>query len=417
LTGAGVSEMSAAAELQSRPFLDSQPPPWAARGLAWLLLAMFALLVLAAIVVQVPETVTARFVLVPVHGTDPVRAFKDGIVTEIRTEEARSVRAGEPLFVLSSPPVGDRAAEWQGLRAQLEGADRRSANVRSRFENEKKAREDEVAQAKEHLKSLDRTIAMNTEELAIAGELAQRQKKTFEEGVSSWTDMARLRLEINRLEVEAEAAKSERENTRRSIEKLEHEAHGKQAEFKEVERSFGEDLEKTRIRTEMLAGELAQTGNVLTATAPCTGSVVRLAIRSPRTAVREGDLLAEVVCAGESLQAELTLPQEGLALVRPGQTVKLLYEAFPYQRYGVRSATIRWVSPAGGGGTEGKSEDSSFRALADLKERDVLVSGTRRSVAPGMGGRARVLVGRRSLLSYAFEPLRQLRESLSGAPK
>jgi hypothetical protein len=31
-----------------------------------------------------------------------------------------------------------------------------------------------------------------------------------------------------------------------------------------------------------------------------------------------------------------------------------------------------------------------------------------------MGGTARVVIERRSLVSYAFEPIRQLRESLSG---
>ena len=170
-------------------------------------------------------------------------------------------------------------------------------------------------------------------------------------------------------------------------------------------------------KTTMLGKELAQTGNVLTASAPCAGSVVRLAVRSPRTAVREGDLLAEVVCTGENLQAELTLPQDGLALVRPGQPVKLLYEAFPYQRYGARSGTVRWVSPSGGDEKDGAGGNGkgAFRALADLKETSVLVGGIRRPVAPGMGGLARVLVGRRSLVTYAFEPLRQLRESLRDA--
>lgn len=411
------SRSSSSEAAAPRPFLDSAPPPWAARGLAWILLAIFATLVVAAVVVHVPETVTARFVLVPVHGTDPVRAFKDGIVTEIRTEDAHAVSAGETLFVIASPPVGDRAAEWQGLKAQLEGTDARLSNARSRYENEGKARAETMAQEKAHLESLDRTIRMNTEQLAIAGELAERQKKTFEEGVSSWTDMARLRIEINRLEVEAEGAKSERENTRRAIEKLEHESRGKQAEFREIERALDEDREKARIRTAMLGKELAQTGNVLTASAPCAGSVVRLAVRSPRTAVREGDLLAEVVCTGENLQAELTLPQDGLALVRPGQPVKLLYEAFPYQRYGARSGTVRWVSPSGGDEKDGAGGNGkgAFRALADLKETSVLVGGIRRPVAPGMGGLARVLVGRRSLVTYAFEPLRQLRESLRDA--
>jgi hypothetical protein len=34
-----------------------------------------------------------------------------------------------------------------------------------------------------------------------------------------------------------------------------------------------------------------------------------------------------------------------------------------------------------------------------------------------MGGSARVIVGSRSLISFAFQPLRQLRENLAGAPK
>jgi hypothetical protein len=33
-----------------------------------------------------------------------------------------------------------------------------------------------------------------------------------------------------------------------------------------------------------------------------------------------------------------------------------------------------------------------------------------------MTGRANVIVGRRSLASYAFEPLRQIRESMSSGP-
>jgi len=88
--------------------------------------------------------------------------------------------------------------------------------------------------------------------------------------------------------------------------------------------------------------------------------------------------------------------------------VKLLYDAFPYQRYGARTATIRWISPAKVG--------DGFRAFADLESDSVVVQGERRALAPGMGGAARVVVGRRALVSYAFEPLRQLRESLTDAP-
>jgi membrane fusion protein len=394
------------------PYLDPEPPPWAARGLASILLLLFAALIIASVLVQVPETVSTTFVLEPVRGTDPVRAFRDGIVTEVRTGDAQTVRAGQTMFLIASPPVGDRASEWQSLKAQLEGVDARLTNSRVRYQNEQKGREEEQAQQKARLGSLDRTIRMNTEQLSIANELAQRQKKAFEEGISSWTDLARLRLEINRLQVEAEQAKAERENTRRAIERLQHETHAKESEFQEVERSLGEEAAKARIRTAMLEKELALTGNQLTVTAPCTGTVLKLYVQSTGAAVREGDLLAELSCEGEKLQAELTIPQDGMALIRPGQPVKLLYDAFPYQRYGVRAATIRWVSPA----SVAQKEGSGFRAFAELKDDTVLVRGQRRPVEAGMGGRARIVVGRRTLVSYAFEPLRQLKESLSGAP-
>jgi multidrug efflux pump subunit AcrA (membrane-fusion protein) len=142
--------------------------------------------------------------------------------------------------------------------------------------------------------------------------------------------------------------------------------------------------------------------------APCAGIVLKLAVRGRGAVVQEGDVLAEVACAGERLQAELTLPQGAMALVRPGQPVKLLYDAFPYQRYGARAARIRWISPAG--------ESGGFRAFADLEAESVPVRAERRPLVPGMGGRARVIVGRRTLVSYAFEPIRQLQESLAGAP-
>jgi len=59
----------------------------------------------------------------------------------------------------------------------------------------------------------------------------------------------------------------------------------------------------------------------------------------------------------------------------------------------------------------------AFRALADLNSDSVGVQGSRRPVLPGMSGRAAVIVGRRSLASYALEPLRQMRESIATGPR
>ena len=108
----------------------------------------------------------------------------------------------------------------------------------------------------------------------------------------------------------------------------------------------------------------------------------------------------------------MQLPERGLALVHIGQPVKLLYDAFPYERYGVQYGTLTWLSPASSAGPRGPM----FRAFAELGADTVGVQGTPRSVLPGMTGRAAVIVGQRTLVSYALEPLRQMRESLSAGP-
>jgi hypothetical protein len=48
-----------------------------------------------------------------------------------------------------------------------------------------------------------------------------------------------------------------------------------------------------------------------------------------------------------------------------------------------------------------------------VDEQAVRVKGEARPLIAGMGGRAHIVIGRRSLISYAFEPVRQLRETLS----
>src|SRR5262249_41786607 len=103
------------------PFLDTDPPPWAARGLSTLLLVLFAAIIVASIVVRVPETVTGTFVLVPEHGADPVRAAREGIVTDVHAAEGEQVARGATLFVIRSQAVGDRTSEMRSLEVQSNG--------------------------------------------------------------------------------------------------------------------------------------------------------------------------------------------------------------------------------------------------------------------------------------------------------
>jgi membrane fusion protein len=392
------------------PFLDPAPPPWAARAFATLLLMLFVVGLVAMIVVQVPETVASPFVLAPTRGNDPVRTLHDGTVVRVNVEDAQAVERGTVLFVVASEPVGDRAAERQTLDARIEGGPGRLVNEEQRYTNRQRADEQERRRLEQRLGNLTQLATLKQQQLKLSQEIADRMRQSLDTGVSSWMDASRPQLEVDRLAGELQQIQVDIADAKNTMDRLTFEMASNRAAFEELRRSIGEEATGFKARKRVLDEDPARRdGSSVEVTSPCQGTVVTLHVKNTGAVVHEGDLLAEVVCAGERLQAELQLPERGMALVRVGQPVKLLYDAFPYERYGVHFGTLRWLSPASTVGPRG----ATFRALADLDAVSVGVEGQRRPVLPGMTGRAAVVVGRRSLVSYAIEPLRQLRESLS----
>jgi multidrug efflux pump subunit AcrA (membrane-fusion protein) len=391
------------------PFLDPSPPPWAARSLGWVLLALFAVTALALVLVQVPESVSARFVLVPIKGADPVRTLHTGVVTGVRVADAETVQAGALLFTISSEIVGDRTAERDSLSTSLSGGTLRMVNEREKYENQRRADEEEAARLKQRQSALESQGELTERQAALAREVATRQQRSYDEGLISWLEASRPKLEADRLTAEAEQVRADAAETRAASARLRFEVASRKAAFDELSRSVEEELANARTRKGMLDNEASRDGNTLSVASPCDGTIVKLLVKTPGTAVNEFETLAEIVCRDERLQAELVVPQRGLAQLNAGQAVKLRYDAFPYQRYGVRYGTLRWISPA----TASQAEGASFRALADLDEQTLRIGSQDRAVLPGMGGEASVIVGRRSLASYAFQPLRQMREAMA----
>lgn len=458
-------------------FLDSEPPPWAARGLASLLLVLAGAAAVGAVVIRLPESVSSPFALVPSGGTDPVRAPCDGLVAQVRAADGRTVSANEPLFVIRSDVSADRSGELAGLEIQLTGARESLAHARRRFEalaraddEEKRrlearganltakiatTREIHIAQektevaaigiGKEQVANLERELEYRRKVHTTAAAVALTASKLLESHAVSDLENLRIRLDADKAKLELQQAERELNAARLKLEQLQtqHDSQHKERavaaeqlatdarendaslarlrrqreaadqEQAEAERSLRESADRAEIRIAALRKELDRSrGHEVTVQAPCAGSVLRLRVRAAGAYVRAGDPLCELAREGDRLEAELAVPQSGAGRVSVGQRVKLMYEAFPYQRYGLRYGTVRWVSPGSTTGEEGPV----FRILVSPDEDAIRADGQERRLLAGMRGRADVLVGRRRLIAYLFEPLRQLRENLATEP-
>lgn len=392
------------------PYLTSDPPHWAARGLSYLLILIFMALVMGAVMIKVPETISAPFVLAPRLGTDPVRALRRGIIQQVDLLEGQSVNQGDQLFVIRSEETGERSADLRTLETELRGANESLHLARERFRSQQQAAAEERVHLQGRIEHLERMIELKSGEQTLAREVAESYVQLRREGLASATVLKDKQSEVSRLTGQIEQLRNEQRDTRAALEKLGRDEEMQSNEFHERERALQEGIEKIKIQLASRSQWVAQNqGTQFIITAPCSGTVLKLHVKTNNAVVSEGEILCEIACAGERLQVELQIPQAGAGRVKTGQDVKLLYDSFPYQQFGVKFANLRWISPT--------TSTPDFRALADLDEESIKVLGQPVPLKAGMGGRAEVVIAKRSLISIAFDPIRQLRENMASPPE
>ena len=317
---------------------------------------------------------------------------------------ARSCSRSAPRSSAIGPPSATR------LAPACRAASLRMANEREKYENQRRADEEEIARLQQRLTALESQGELTERQAALAREVATRQQRSYDEGLISWLDASRPKLEADRLTAEAEQVRADAAETRAACGAAALRDGVAQGGLRRSCRDRSKRSSRRRARARACStAKRRATATRCRVAAPCDGTVVKLLVKTPGTAVSEFDVLAEIVCRDERLQAELIVPQRGLAQLNSGQAVKLRYDAFPYQRYGVRYGTLRWISPA-----TARRRRAHRSARSPISTSRRCASAARIApVLPGMGGEASVIVGRRSLASYAFQPLRQMREAMA----
>ena len=144
-------------------------------------------------------------------------------------------------------------------------------------------------------------------------------------------------------------------------------------------------------------------------TAPIGGRVDALVVR-PGQSLTAGSPVAVLVPSGDELVAELFVPSRAAGFINAGQTLKLKYEAFPYQRFGSQEATVDKVSltvlaPEETGIPGMAFSEPVFSARGRLAAQTVQAYGASVPLRAGMLLSADVVIDRRTLAEWLLDPL------------
>jgi multidrug efflux pump subunit AcrA (membrane-fusion protein) len=376
--------------------LPQDPPPWIIRRIAWVLIAAFLTALLLAAVMRLPETVHCPFILVPATGADPIQAPHQGIISRVSVTEGQAVSKGSELFVLRSDEVHaldtERRTLSEDLRTKEEGLERSDTAYKAQL----KIKLAEIDQAQSEVNFRDNHVKTSRDLLA-------RMERLSTEGGISEVDLIKTRLDVAGSEKDFSVAQRTLQQTALDRERME-------SEHARLRSEQISEIEKLKVRIAALKGDLENVQqNLLTVRSPYDGVVISLDQRTVGSVIQQGQTLCQLAQQNAQLRARLLLGESGFPKLAVAQKIRYFFEAFPYQRYGAVTGKLDWISPS----VVTSSDGPRFVGLGSL-EKSTIATGHAHSLPlrVGMKGEAHIIVGERTMIEYAFEPIRQLRENM-----
>lgn len=117
-----------------------------------------------------------------------------------------------------------------------------------------------------------------------------------------------------------------------------------------------------------------------------------------------------IVPQGTSLEATVYAPSRAMGFIQPGQVVRLMYDAYPYQRFGSFGGRVVAVdhSILAPGEVDAPIgvKDPVYRVTVALDRQSIRAFGQNIGLQPGLMLNANIILERRSFLDWMLEPLR-----------
>jgi membrane fusion protein len=403
-------EAVAAANASHGGSLGLVPVTWSV--VTGFLVAVVVGLIIFATVTGYARKVTSDGMLVPIKGAARVLPPRAGIVATVDVAAGDLVTAGQALFSLDthrSFADGDTLDLKQQamLSRQASLIDDQIAATETKAHLEDQRLADRITSLSAEVDSIAAQRALQ----AVRSRIAEDELKTIAplraQGLMSEVEYRNREDRALSLKQGVSQLEQQGITLRRNIE----EAVGQRARLPAETadqlaklRSAVIEIQQRQMEAEISGAEVVR--------APVRGRVSALYVRPGQHVGPERPVLT-LLPPDTGLQADLYVPARAIGFVSVGQPVRLRYEAFPSQQFGVYGGKVEQIdstllSPHDVDGPRPPAEPS-YRVRVALDTQTVQAFGREVLLQPEMGVSADIVLERRSLLTWLLEPLYAMR--------
>lgn len=381
------------------------PLGWHVVGMLLLTIVVVALAFLAAARYSRVETVAGE--IVADVGVATIVSSRPGVLVGLTVRDGDEVAAGTSLGTVQSE---SEAPDGRSSGARMaEAIERRRMSVAERLD----ATASEAAAQRVQIDAQRRGLLAEIDQLSQQIAVQQRLVATAE------ADLARLRT-LGSSGYVSPRDLQQREDVvlsrQQSLSQFNQSLLAKRTSLRELDLVEARLRASTRAERANLTALQAESDEQAAAVAglrgytlraPVAGRVTALTARLGQTVATDRALML-IVPSGARPVAELRVPSSAIGFLRSGQQVRLAIDAFPYQSFGTLGGKVQTVARAPIVAAEGPR--GSFYPVTVILDRDSIEAyGRAEPLVFGMTLSARVVVERRSLLGWLFEPLLAVR--------
>ena len=366
--------------------------PFFSRALIYVLLLFIAISIAWAWYGQVDIVATAPFRLVPLGKVQNIQAPRSGEIQEIAIHSGDHIAEGLILFRLRSQEtlkefreleqaeIAFKKAEFdlqQTLpqkrilaKETISALEHRVRVMQTAMQTYRKALENHT----ETFQTPDIEIEIHSAEVEHLKQQYEQNQKLYEKKLISLA--ARNEAKVRYLSALAElpARMAEINRYEVSLKDLKRQILEERLELERTRANFQNayDIAAIRLKRTKQAVNRSVDADIDLILAPESGIVTQVLVNTPGQVVNKGQTLVTIAPASTPIVAEALILNKDVGLLSSGQKVKLKFEAFPFQDYGIQHGYLRQISPDVMG-DEGSG--TVFRGIIDLEKTTILVRG------------------------------------------
>lgn len=363
---------------------------------------------------------TVRGFLMPSKGVIKSFAPRGGTIEKLWVKEGDSVEKGAALVSLI---IHQTNADGQSLGSQLIGRVEQQLDlVNSQIAQHKQLERTELT----NLTSREKAIAKEQTALSIQATLAQDKLALLQSQQENLNLLNKngyaSTFEAQRYQQAILDAQQDNQQIQRLLVQTENQIAQINHVRRNIPHQFALQVNSLLRQKAELENQLAQYKNQhrYTVTASHGGTVTGIQVLQGETLSSTKSNVTpilHILPAGSELIAEILLPTRSAGFIALGQETRLRFDAFPYQRFGFIKSEITRVDRALISSNEVslpiQLQEPVYRLQASLSQQQVNAYGKSFPLKSGMLLQADIMLEKRTIIEWIFEPLYSLKGRLT----